>query len=309
MVREGSGPLMFIVMDDRRAFLVRLATGMVAVGAYLSPGPGTLFASGARGCAGTNAMGRSRVGVGIQLYTLREAMARDPERTLERLARMGYDEVEFAGYFGWSPREVRAVLAGVGLDSPSAHVGLDALRDDLEATMATAAAIGHRWVVCPWVPVEERTPDGYRRLAALLNRAGDSARAAGLRVAYHNHEFEFDPLPGDDLLPLELLLKRTDPALVDFELDLYWAVRAGHDPIAWFRRHPGRFPLVHVKDMDGTAARGMVDPGQGVIDFAAIIAARDQGGVRHWFVEHDDPADPFATARTGLEYLRGLTRS
>jgi sugar phosphate isomerase/epimerase len=302
-------------MNDRRAFLARLAAGAVAATAVLAAGP-SLVAATRRAAAARRAAAPDRAvapgadrplaAIGIQLYTLRDAMATDFEGTLERLARMGYHEVEFAGYFGHSPARVRDLLDGMGLAAPAAHVPFEALRDELDATIDAAATAGHTWVVCPWFPVEERTADGYHRLAAALDRAGEAARAAGLRVAYHNHEFEFEPVAAGGPLPFELLLRRTDAGLVDFELDLFWVTRAGHDALDWFRRHPGRFPLVHVKDMDGSRQRRMVDPGRGVIDFPAIAARREQAGIRHWFVEHDQPEDPFGTARAGLEYLRGL---
>jgi sugar phosphate isomerase/epimerase len=293
-------------MSTRRAFLVKLAAGAVAVTAVVA-GAHSLVAAAGR--AAVSRAARPLSAIGIQLYTVRDAMAADFQGTLERLARMGYGEVEFAGYFGRSPARVRAILDGLGLDAPAAHVPLDALRDDLAMTLDTAAAAGHTWVVCPWIAPEERSSDGYRHLADVLNRAGEAAQGVGLRVAYHNHEFEFEPLGSADTLPFELLLQRTDPALVDFELDLFWVSRAGHDPLDWFARHPGRFPLVHVKDMDGSPEGRMVDAGRGVIDFPAILDRREQAGIRHWFVEHDQPEDPFGTAGVGLEYLRGLLES
>jgi sugar phosphate isomerase/epimerase len=300
--REGAVAIL-VLMSTRRAFLVKLAAGAVS---------GTAVLAGARSlaaAAGQHAVSRAArplAAIGIQLYTVRDAMAADFEGTLERLARMGYDEVEFAGYFGRSPARVRAILDGLGLAAPASHVPLAALRDDLEMTLDTAAAAGHSWVVCPWIAPAERSPDGYRHLADVLNRAGEAARGVGLRVAYHNHEFEFEPPGGADTLPFELLLRRTDPSLVDFELDLYWVSQAGHQPLDWFARHPGRFALVHVKDMDGSAERRMVDPGRGVIDFPAILDRCEQAGILHWFVEHDQPEDPFGTAAVGLDYLRGL---
>jgi sugar phosphate isomerase/epimerase len=292
-----------VIMSTRRVFLVKLAAGAVSATAVLA-GAQSLAAGAGR--AAMSRAARPLATIGIQLYTVRDAMAVDFEGTLERLAGMGYDEVEFAGYFGRSPAQVRAILDGLGLDAPAAHVPLEALRDDLEITLETAAAAGHGWVVCPWIAPTERSSDGYRQLADVLNRAGEACRKLGLRVAYHNHDFEFDPVGSADTLPFELLLRRTDPALVDFELDLFWVARAGHQSLDWFARHPGRFPVVHVKDMDGSPERRMVDPGRGVIDFPAILDQREQAGIRHWFVEHDQPEDPFGTARVGIDYLREL---
>jgi sugar phosphate isomerase/epimerase len=272
---------------DRRTFLARLGAAAIAC-AVVGP------AQAAWACA-PRANPRRLERIGIQLYTMREAMGRDFDGTLERLGAMGYDEVEFAGYFDRSPAQVRAALERAGLSAPAAHVGFDAVRDELAPTLETAAAVGHRWVVCAWIPQQERTTEGYRRVAELFNRAGEAARGAGLRFAYHNHDFVFEPLDGT--IAFDLLLAETDPALVDFEMDLYWISKPGYDPLAYFERHPGRFPLVHVKDMDGSPERRQVDPGQGVIDFPSIVAAREQAGIRHWFVEHDQPADPFEDER------------
>jgi sugar phosphate isomerase/epimerase len=302
-VRREEAVAILVLMSTRRVFLVKLAAGAVSVTAVLA---GAQSLAAAAGRAAISRAARPIATLGIQLYTVRDAMAADFEGTLERLAGMGYDEVEFAGYFGRSPAHVRAILDGLGLDAPAAHVPLEALRDELEATLDMAAAAGHSWVVCPWIAPAERSSDGYLQLADLLNRAGEAGRKLGLRVAYHNHEFEFEPLGSADTLPLELLLRRTDPTFVDFELDLFWVAQAGHESLDWFARHPGRFPLVHVKDMDGSTERRMVDPGRGVIDFPAIVDRREQAGIRHWFVEHDQPENPFGTARVGIDYLRGL---
>ena len=240
--------------------------------------------------------------IGLQLYTIRGAMAKDFDGSLARVAEIGYREVEFAGYFGRSPQQVRAVLERLGLDAPAAHVPLEALRDDWERTLEAARTIGHRYLVVPWIPAETRTSAGYRAVADLFNRAGEAARRAGLGFAYHNHDFEFVPVDGR--LPYDLLLAETDPSLVKMELDLYWIGKGGRDPLDYFARHPGRFPMVHVKDAD--AAGRMVDVGRGRIDFGRIFARREQAGIRHFFVEHDDPAEPFDSIRASYEHLRGL---
>jgi sugar phosphate isomerase/epimerase len=284
-------------MVDRRAFLqiAGRAAGVVGVG---------LAGGLALGAPRTSAAGRSRFG--IQLYTLRLPMGLDFEGVLLQVGEMGYQEVEFAGYYGRPPEAVGRVLERAGLEAPAAHVGFDALGDAWPRTLEVAAEIGHRWVVVPWIPAEARTgTDGYRRVAERFNRAGVAARRAGLRFAYHNHDFEFEPTPEGDL-PFELLLEATDPELVEFEMDVFWTVRGGGDPLQYFRQHPGRFPLAHLKDMDG--AGNMVDVGSGNIDFGAILRAADQAGLRHAFVEHDSPEDPLATARRSLEHLRSLAR-
>jgi len=281
-------------MTDRRSFLHAL--GAAAVGSAL-PGVGPREARAA-------ARQPRLSPVGIQLYTLREEMGRDFEGTLERLARIGYGEVEFAGYFNRPPAEVRAILDRFGLTSPSTHVSIEQVRDDMDATIASARTIGHRWLVVPSLPGSLRSRAGYSEASSILNRAGERAKEAGLGVGFHNHDSEFAPVDGQ--VPFDILLAETDPGLVAFEMDLYWISKAGRNPLEYLNSHPGRFTMVHVKDMDATEQRGMADPGKGIIDFPAIWAVRERAGIRHWFVEHDRPADAWETARAGYAYLSAL---
>jgi len=156
-----------------------------------------------------------------------------------------------------------------------------------------------------WIPPEQRrTLDDYKRAAERLNRAATEDKSAGLEFAYHNHDFEFAPLDGK--LPYDVLLAETDPKLVQLEMDLYWIVKGGQDPLAYFARWPGRFPMVHVKDSAGPPDHRMVEVGAGKIDFKKIFAQRDQAGIRHFFVEQDEAADPFASIRASCEYLKRL---
>jgi len=169
--------------------------------------------------------------------------------------------------------------------------------------VAAAATVGHRYLVAPAIPPAERaTLDAYQSLADRFNRLGERAKAAGLTFGYHNHDFEFAPLDGR--IPYDILVEETDPALVVFELDLFWATKAGREPRAYFRDHPGRFHLVHVKDMAGDGA--MVDVGAGTIDFASLFALAGQAGIRHFIVEHDSPGAPFDSIAASYRYLRDL---
>lgn len=244
--------------------------------------------------------------VGLQLYTVRAQMAADFEGTLEKVAAIGFREVEFAGYHGRAPAEVRAALGRHDLVAPSAHVTTAELRDGLAKAIDAARRIGHRYLVLGYVPAEERRSlDDYRRLADLLNRAGESARRAGVRLCYHNHDFEFEGMEGET--PYDLLLARTEARLVKAQLDLYWITKAGRDALDYFARHPGRFPSVHVKDMDSTPRRSFTEVGRGRIDFKKIFAAAGRAGVRHYFVEQDETSgSPFDSARVSLDYLRRL---
>ena len=238
---------------------------------------------------------------GLQLYTVRAAMRADVERTLALVADAGYAEVEFAGYFERTPAQIHDAVAAAGLRTPSVHVGLDAMRDHLAATIDDAAVAGHEFLVLPWIPAELRSADGYRQLADDLNRAGARAAEAGVGVAYHNHDFDHDPVAG--ATGLELLLARTDPMLVTLQLDVFWAVRGGANPLALMDRFQDRVRMLHVKDMaaDGT----MVDVGAGTIDYRRILS-HPETRIPHVFVEHDEPADPFASARASLRYLHSI---
>jgi sugar phosphate isomerase/epimerase len=242
--------------------------------------------------------------LGIQLYTLRDALARDFSATLAAIAGIGYTEVEFAGLHGRPARAVRRMLDELDLRAPAGHYPLEAVAGRLERTAEEARVLGHAYVIVPWLPDSLRTPDGYARAADLLNRAGERLRSAGLRLAYHNHAFEFASL-AQSPIGYDILLRQTEPALVAMELDLYWIRQGGGNALDYFREHRGRFRCVHVKDMatDGS----MVDVGAGVMDWPALLTAARASGVRHFFVEHDGPADALAFAQTSYQYLRRLS--
>lgn len=243
--------------------------------------------------------------IGVQLYTVRRILEKDFEGTLARIAAIGFEEVEFFNYYGRSPQEVKAALARTGLRAPAAHVAAPSVSYPWEREREAALTIGHRYLICAYLaPSERRTLDDYKRAAATFNRAGEDCRAAGLQFGYHNHDFEYTPLEGK--IPYDVLLAETDPELVKMEMDLYWITKGTQDPLAYFDKHPGRFHLFHVKDMDNSSARGQTEVGRGIIDFKRIFAQAERAGVRHFFVERDDPEDPLASIRDSYQYLRQL---
>lgn len=230
-------------------------------------------------------------------------MAESVSATLEAVAQIGYSEVEFAGLFDTSPRDMRALLDGLGLTAPATHVDYDQVVGADDSVFEEAVELGHTWVVVPWLDESLRTSlDDYRRVADAFNEVGVRARSAGLNFGYHNHAFELEPLEGRR--PLDVLLESTDPTLVSFELDVFWTVAGGADPLEFFTRHPGRFPLLHIKDMDADGE--MVDVGRGEIDFSLVFASVEQSGTRHSFVEHDNPEDSLQTAENSYRYLSAL---
>jgi len=281
----------------RRSFL-RAAGGMIGALAVV-PGASVLRAIGADGGVGRRAIAGS---IGIQLYTVRGLMQRDAAGTLEKIAKIGYQEVEFAGLYGKSAKEMRSLLDRFGLAATSSHIGTAEMRGDWERTLEDAVTLGQRYITCAWIDAGDRTLNGYREIADLFDRSGEAARSAGLQLCYHNHDFEFTRVEG--IVPYDLLLRECDHDLVKMEMDIYWLVKGGRDPLEYFQWYPGRFPLLHVKDMD--AAGKMVDVGQGVIGFRGIFEHAAQAGMQHFFVEHDEPKDPLATARVSYDYLRSL---
>jgi sugar phosphate isomerase/epimerase len=278
-------------MTNRREFIETL-------GAVSLTGAGLISA----GCSKAPA-GRRLDRIGVQLYSVRGAMEENLESTVARVAEIGYSEVEFAGYFDRSAQQIRSVLDQNGLTSPATHLSLEALENEWDSTVEFAQTVGHHYLVVPSLAEDDRTSlDGFRAAAERLNRVGQQAQDAGLAVAYHNHNFEFEPIDGH--VPYDVLVTETDPALVVFEMDLFWITRGGGDPFAYFSEHPGRFHLVHVKDMNDEGE--MVSVGAGSIDFAALFAQSEQAGIRHYFVEHDNPADPFASITASYNYLSTL---
>jgi len=229
--------------------------------------------------------------------------------------------VEFAGYFGNPPAALRALLADLRLTAPSAHVGDALFGPDAQRTLDEPQAIGHRYLVCAWVDQAHwRDLAGWQRRAEAFNRAGELCRSAGIQFCYHNHHFEFATLQGQR--PYDLLLAECDATLVKMELDLCWAAAARQDALALLRAHPGRFPMVHLKQLStlpklagddvlsmdmGDAAARMADVGPGVVDFRRLLADPASQGIRHFFVEHDQPAQPMASVAASLRYLQSLT--
>jgi sugar phosphate isomerase/epimerase len=241
--------------------------------------------------------------VGVQLYTVRTEMEKSVEQTLEQVAKIGYKEVEFAGYFNRPAKDIKATLDRVGLTAPSSHsADLNTIRNNFPKALEDATTIGHKYVVCAFLPNDVRTVDGYKKAAADFNRAGELARKVGVRFAYHNHDFEFTPLGNTN--GMDVLLAETDPKLVEFELDLFWITKGKHDPLAYFAKHPGRFPMVHVKDM--TASGDQVDVGAGSIPWAKIFGQRKQAGIQYFFVEHDQPKAPMDSIGASYRYLSRL---
>ncbi|MES1259286.1 MAG: sugar phosphate isomerase/epimerase [Gemmatimonadota bacterium] len=275
---------------DRRSFVK--AAGSVAAAAML-PLPDALVA-------------RDHIDkIGLQLYTVRKQMTVSVEKTLSQVAAIGYKEVEFAGYNGRPPRAIRQLLDDNGLNSPSAHLSLDALRGPWNRTLSDAAEIGHKWLtIASMSNADTNSLDALKRTADLIHKAADDAKFYKIKIAFHNHDAEFREVEGKRIY--DHLLELTKPSELDFEMDLYWITKGGGDPLAYWKKWPNRFPMVHVKDAGPAPAMSMEDVGKGTIKWADLFKERKQAGIKHYFVEHDNAADPMASIKTSFDYLKGL---
>ena len=256
---------------------------------------------------------KSNKKIGVQLYTLRELFKKDVPGVIAQVAEAGYQEVETyeytnRKYFGMSVQEFDALLKKNNLVTPSGHYYLKGFLfqgndDEWKRGIEDAKRLGQQYMVVPYLDANERkTLDAYKKLAARMNLAGEWCKQAGLQLAYHNHDFEFQPLEGQT--GMDILLKETDKALVQFELDLYWVSYAGKNPVDFIKKHPGRFPLWHVKDMDNTPQKKFTEVGNGVIDFKKLFKMQKKAGMKHFFVEQDVSAEPMASIKTSIDYLK-----
>jgi sugar phosphate isomerase/epimerase len=308
---------------DRRSFLRgAAAVATVPAGAGVLAGP-ALGHDRQRKHGHDHGRGGSipRENISIQLYTLRDLIAADLEGTLRALARIGYRTVEHAGFAGRSAAEFRAALQRAGLRATSGHQGIPQPFNEAawRSQVTDAVTVGQRYIVNPASPITFFPPDGdlskirglptaaaWRAYAADLNRAGAIARASGLRFGFHNHFWEWAPLEDDTpLTGFDVLIAETDPRLVHFEVDLYWAWFAHRDPVQLLAHIGDRIRQFHVKDMKFVAHKPtFTDPGTGVIDFARIFRAAGNPREHEYIVERDDAgANALTTARVGFDFL------
>jgi sugar phosphate isomerase/epimerase len=258
------------------------------------------------GLAGQSASAVRLNAIGLQLYTVRDIFAKDPVGTLEKVARVGYREVEYGGggYDAMDHALLRKTMDRLGLRAPSVHVGYDLLLQKFDQSVTMAKTLGADTVVLPYMTDEHRTEQGWQAALPNFNRFATDLKKAGLGFAYHNHDFEFTNRPGGTSL-YDRFLKETDPALVKAELDLYWAAHAGESLAALIERLSGRIYAYHVKDM--RPDRSMTAVGKGTIDFAALFKLKGSDGVRHYYVENDQaPAPYIPDVTTSFQTLRAL---
>lgn len=270
--------------------------------------------------------------IGLQLYTVRQQIAKDLKGTLAQVAAIGYQEVEIDGFYHQKPADLKQMLQADGLKAPSGHCGAEQLKSDPSELISSYREVGAEYLVCSFPAHRPGAPqpahvagqpfapnfdaEDYKWMAEVFNKTGKQCEEAGLQFAYHNHNLDFKMI--DDEPALDWLLHNTDSKLVQLEMDCYWVSRAGKDPVAYMKKYAGRVPLLHIKDMKAglTPTTDIVkggdhdftEAGRGVIDWKRIFAAAPEAGVKHYFVEQDTcDGPPIESARISFEYLKNLS--
>jgi sugar phosphate isomerase/epimerase len=239
---------------------------------------------------------------GVQLYTFRDEMLKDPQGTLKVIADLGIKQIESAAsskglFYGLTPTEMKKTCKDLGLTLRSGHCGIDS---NWQKTIDQAAESGQEYLVCSTIPFSGDTVENYQKVAERFNKAGEECQKAGIKFGYHNHDYEFKTDQG--LVLYDVLLVNTDPELVHMEMDLGWVVASGKDPLAYFKQYPGRFPLWHLKDMKGKSS---VEFGKGSLDIKGLLKQSKEAGMKYFFIEQEEyPAgSPTASMKLNMEYL------
>jgi sugar phosphate isomerase/epimerase len=290
-------------MMNRRDFLRNGALGVAAVAA----------GSGLPRLLRANPYGKP---VGLQLYTLRDQLAKNMGGTLKDVAAIGIKEVELFDLYGKTAKEFRAILDEEGLTASSGHYNVRDVEGNWEKHIEDAKVLGMKYMANAILePNERKSFDDFKRLAEVFNKAGEQTKKAGIQYCYHNHNFEFKKYA--DTTAFDYLLKALDPKLVNFEMDCFWVTHAGEDPVKFFNAHPGRFPLLHIKGLaagyppsttlDDVKHAMFVPVGQGIIDWKRIFQAAAKGGMKHYYIEQDFcKRPPLEAVKMSYEYLHNL---
>lgn len=268
--------------------------------------------------SGTDTSGSKAAGAaaltafGLQLYTLRDDLPKDPKGVLKQIADMGYKQVE--GYerdkgilWGMTPAEFKSYMDSIGLTMVATHYDAGTKPEDFEKKVALAAEVGMSYLFFPWEG-GNKSIDDYKKYAELFNKNGEICKKHGLRYGFHNHDFSFKAINGE--YPQDILMNNTDPALVDYELDIYWVVAAGQDPEAWLKKYPNRFRSCHLKDRSKTPVaddgKNSTDLGTGSIDLAKIAKTAAENGMQYYIVEQEayPNGTPLEAVKVNAEYMK-----
>ena len=277
-------------MTTRRSFLIQ--SSVAAAGTMLLPS--FTFAP------------KKYKNLGVQLYTFRKEMAADATGTLKQIAAIGIKQIETARsekghYYGLGPKEMKKVCDDLGMKLRSGHVHLD---ENWQKTLDEAAESGQEYVICSTMPSNGQTVDNYKKVAETFNKAGEDCKKMDLKFGYHNHGYEFEA--DDDQVLYDVLMDNTDPNLVHMELDLGWVVAGGKDPIDYFNKYEGRFPLWHLKDMNLTKKES-TEFGKGGLDISGMLKNSKKSGLKYIFIEQEEYAStPLESMKENLKYLNNL---
>lgn len=276
---------------SRRNFLVN--TGVLALGSALLP-------------ACSKGVSAGEKNLGLQLYTFRDDMASDPVGTLKKIASIGIRQIESARsskglYYGLAPAEMKTTCSELGMELRSGHVHLD---DQWQQTMEQAVESGQEYLICSSMPTKGQTIDNYKRTAEAFNVAGEQCKALNIKFGYHNHAYEFESDGGEVLY--DVLMDNTEAGLVHMELDLGWVIVGGKDPLDYFNKYPGRFPLWHLKDMN-MSKKESTEFGKGGLNIAKMLEYKQQSGVKYIFIEQEEYAStPLQSMEHNMQYLANL---
>lgn len=263
------------------------------------------------GCKTAFASRKTWNNFGLQLYTLRDVLPADPKGIITQVASFGYKEIEsYEGpqgmFWGMKNTGFRQLLDDLGMRVVASHCNVE---KDFDRKVEEAAEIGIRYLICPWLGPQPKLDD-YKAAAERFNRYGETCKKHGLRFAYHNHDYSFVPVEGQ--VPQDVLIQHTDKELVDFEMDIYWVVTAGQDPLAWFEKYPDRFRLCHIKDRKKAAEASDKDAsttlGKGSIAFSSVLRSAASHGMKHFIVEQEryDDTTPLDAVKDNAAYLKNL---
>ena len=291
--------------QSRRSFIK--ATGLASSGILLS----TYLPS----CKTSNAAKSINQNFGLQLYSLRDDLPKDPKGVLTQVASFGYKQIEsFEGskgiFWGMSNTEFKKLMDDLGMRIVSSHCNIN---QDFERKAAEAAAIGMNYLIAPYLG-PQKSIDDFKRFADVFNKRGEVCKKNGIRFAYHNHDYSFKPVDGQ--LPQDVMMQNTDKDLVDFEMDMYWVVTAGQNPADWYKKYPGRFRLCHIKDRQkgvplSEKENVSVVLGQGSIDFPSILKTGVSNGLKYFIVEQEAylGTTPLAAAKDDAAYMKAIKLS
>jgi sugar phosphate isomerase/epimerase len=292
-------------MTNRRTFLAQ--AGLVSAACFIKPN--LLSAAAPKRIAG------------LQLYSLREQLPKDVKGVIPKIAEAGYKQVETfgynkqTGYWGLSAKDFSQLLKDNGLSSPSGHYDINQYlgtgsTEDLQINIDVCHALGQEYLVVPSLREQFiKTGEDFKNIADKMNKTAEFLKKEGLKLGYHNHNFEWKPADGTTFY--DTLLANTDPALVHMEMDIFWVVRAGQDPIAILEKHKGRYKFVHIKDRDKTRPNLNTEVGKGSIDFVSIIPKAKEAGVQYFIMEQENyiDIDPYISIKESADYIKNVLKA